>query len=259
MTDRVHPPTQVRVPGKQCLLRRLRRAALDVQTSEDEIDRVTLVEEPLPGGDREVPVLVLEVVAEHRDEPSPAQRRDDLRQISVGLGRNVGCHDMVETEWKRLHPLAVEPRHLQQQTMGHVGTDRGDAVHAECDRALQRSVRSPGLGRSVVPRDVVGDEIEVRRDDALAEVACRGDVAATIDLVRVPDDVGAVVDVIRACDDDLRAVREVLGVRGKLSNAREHDLGDALIARQCSHGRCGEHLRTGLVRAEPGRIDGDTQ
>ena len=198
---------------------------------------------------------MLEVVAEDRDESLAPEPIDDVGEICVGLLRRTRLNNVIKAKRNWLHPVGVEPRHLLAQAMRDIGTDGRDAVDRQRDLALQAAIGRPCLGRPVVARDVVGDEIEIGRDDASAEGTCLGDAASSIDLVRVPDHVGLRRRGFTGVDLDLRVLDEMLCVGGQFGQADEGDDVDAVIASHRAH-RCGrEHLRPGLVRPEPGDVD----
>ena len=157
-----------------------------------------------------------------------------------------------------MHAIGLKAGDLVHESRRDVAADRGDAVDTQRDPALQRAVGLPRLLRRVIARDVVGDEVEVRGDDAVAEGTRITDRAAAIDLVGVPDDVGlrGILDVHEL---HRTVLEQVLGVRRQRLEAHQADRRD--IASTCKgiNGRGREHLRPGLVRPEPRDVNGDRQ
>ncbi len=134
------------MPRGQVILLLLGAAALHVQAGKDQVAGLPGLQGVLPHPDREVAVLVLEVVAQHHHEPLAAQRLDESIEVRIRLRGGLLTRDVVQAERQRQDPVGLEARHLHEEALRDVGADRGDAVDAERDAPLQGPVGVPGLG-----------------------------------------------------------------------------------------------------------------
>ena len=140
-----------------------------------------------------------------------------------------------------------------------VSTNGGDAVDTQRDPSLQGPICRPGFSGTVVPRNVISDQVEVSRHHAPAEKSGISNIAALIDLIRVPDNVRPVYWHLGVSQLHLLQISKVARVGRQAIDSDERYACHPVI---CCHrlDRSGrQHLCSGLMRSKPGRVDGDSQ
>ena len=103
-------------------------------------------------------------------------------------------------------------RNFEQQPVRDVLADGRDAIDTESDGSLEMAIGGPIVRGRVVARDVIRDEVQVRRHHPSSLGSSLRNVATSIDLIGVPGDL-----CLRHCRDiavqiDAREITEVFGI-----------------------------------------------